>query len=119
MLNTSQELIFERYKYPLHAGEIKNATFSLDGVNLLCGDEIHIDALVVDNRFSEIKHSCRACAICTAATDLLVDELTGKAIQRIGEIDLEFMKDLIAIPLSPMRIKCALLPLETLKQAQV
>lgn len=115
MLNTAQELIFERYKHPRFAGELADVTHLADGANPLCGDEIHIDILVKEGVITDLRHKTRACAICTAAADLLAETLIGKAANTVTTT--EEMTEMVGIPLSAIRLKCALLPLETVNLA--
>ena len=117
MFNLAQEHIFDRYKNPQHAGEIEHADVRIEGANPVCGDEILITArFEEEGKCLEIKHKTRACAICTASADLLAEHLLGKTKKEIAAVDVEEVRELLGIPLSPLRLKCALLPLEALKQ---
>ncbi|MEI6477561.1 MAG: iron-sulfur cluster assembly scaffold protein [bacterium] len=117
MLNLAQELIFERYKQPLFGGTLKQADIRVDGANPVCGDEIHIDMRLDAGKIAEIRHSGRSCAICTASADLLAETWIGKSLKEIQATPVEEITGLIGIPLSPIRLKCALLPLETIRLA--
>lgn len=116
MFDPVQQIIFDRYKYPRQAGSLPGANFQAEGANLSCGDEIRLEALVEEGKFREMKHTCRACAICSASVDLLRDQIVGKTLQEASAISGSEILEILVIPLSPIRIKCALLPLETLKE---
>ena len=66
---------------------------------------------------SEIRFQGRGCAISQAAASLLTDEIAGKTLDEVRAFSKDDMLDLIGIPLdkNPVRIKCALLALKTLK----
>ena len=116
MLNAQQQEIYARYKQPEHGGHLEDATYRLDGANPLCGDEIHLDVLLdPEGRIARITHYCRACAICTAAADLLPELVGGMTLIEITSLDSSIVTDRLGINLSPTRLKCALLPLETLR----
>ena len=115
MFDLYREQILERSKQPHFGGHVDSFTHQADGENRSCGDEIHIELAVHDGVMTEIRHTTRACAICAASADLLAESLQGK---RTSELELwtpEKVVELLGIPLSPIRLKCALLPLETIK----
>lgn len=117
MLNQAQELIFERYKHPLFAGPVEGATHFAEGSNPVCGDELRIELRIADSTIQELRHQTRACAICTASADLLAESLQGEPLEGLAALDPEEAQAALGIPLSPVRLKCALLPLETIKLA--
>jgi nitrogen fixation NifU-like protein len=118
MFDIYQQQILERYKHPQHAGSVDGHAYGAEGSNHVCGDEIRWE-LNIDKQgmISDLKHVTRACAVCTASADLLADELLGKSKERISEANAKTIEEMLGIPLSPARLKCALLPLETLKEA--
>lgn len=110
-----REIILEHYKNPSNRGEIPNATLSHEEDNPLCGDRIHIDLLVKDGIVEDAKFSGRGCAISQASADMLLDEIKGKSLDEVQHLDKQAILDLIGIPLTPARLKCALLSLKVLK----
>lgn len=118
MFDLYQQQILDRYKHPQHAGTIEDPTHTAEGANHSCGDEItwHIKR-DQRGRVVDLKHITRACAVCTASADLLADEFLNQSDTTILQTDAEAVQNLLGIPLSPTRLKCALLPLETLKLA--
>lgn len=120
MFSLAQEILFDRYKNPQYAGELEIYDLKVEGANSICGDELIIFATRdIDGKFLTIKHRSRACAVCAASTELLIDYLLGKNLEEAREISTEKIQTMLDIPLSPLRLKCALLPLETLKQAEI
>lgn len=116
MFDLQQQEIFERYKHPRFSGSIEDATLTAEGVNQSCGDEVTIFLKLNDNIITNARHTCRACAICTASTDFLLEKLEGQPFTRVGEITTDECIESLGIPLSPTRLKCALLPLEALQR---
>ncbi|MDO8471886.1 MAG: iron-sulfur cluster assembly scaffold protein [bacterium] len=110
-----QEQILDHYHHPHNFGELKNPDERVEGANLSCGDEIVVTVNYDDDTVNEIGFSGNSCAICTAAASMLTDELIGKSVSEISDLKTKDILQLIGIELSPIRLKCALLPLETVK----
>jgi nitrogen fixation NifU-like protein len=78
---------------------------------------VRIDLQVADGVITDVRFKGRGCAISQASASLLTDELLGKTLDQVRAFSKDDLLDLIGIPLdkNPVRIKCALLPLKTLK----
>jgi nitrogen fixation NifU-like protein len=112
-----REVILEHYKHPHNAGTLEQPDISYEEHNPLCGDRIRIDLQVKSGIITDVRFQGRGCAISQASASLLTDELKGKSLDEARVISREDMLDLIGIPLdkNPVRIKCAMLALKTLK----
>jgi nitrogen fixation NifU-like protein len=110
-----QAQIIERSQHPLFGGALSHPTHTAEGANLSCGDEVRWQTEIENNTITALRHQSRACAICTASADLLAEHLQGKPLTEIKNTTAEDVQNLIGIPLSPIRLSCALLPIETLK----
>ena len=112
-----REIILEHYKHPHNAGTLEHPDISHEDNNPLCGDRIRIDLRIADGIVSDVRFQGRGCAISQASASLLTDEIKGMSIEALAAFSKEDMLDLIGIPLdkNPVRIKCALLALKTLK----
>lgn len=112
-----RENILEHYKHPHNFGELENPTISHEEHNPLCGDRVRIDLLVVDDVIQDVRFSGRGCAISQASASLLTDEIKGLPVEQAKAYGKEQLLELIGIPLdkNPVRLKCALLSLKTLK----
>lgn len=111
-----REQIIDLYENPLNFGELDPADFSYEEDNPLCGDVIRIDVRLDDNgRIAEAAWSGDGCAISQASASLLTEEIKGKTLTEVKEFPKEALLDLIGVPLSMARIKCALLSLKVLK----
>ena len=114
-----REVILDHYKNPRGHGVIEGADASAEGFNPLCGDEVSIyvqfapDGETID----EVKFSGRGCAISQASTSMLMEMAKGKTALEIAELPKEELLEEIGIPLTPIRLKCALLGLGVLKVA--
>ena len=114
-----REVILDHYKNPRGHGVIEDADAHADGVNPLCGDEVSIyvqfapDGETID----EVKFSGRGCAISQASTSMLMEMVKGRTAAEIAELPKEELLEEVGIPLTPVRLKCALLGLGVLKVA--
>ena len=114
-----REVILDHYKNPRGHGELEDADAHADGQNPLCGDEVSIfvrfgeDGETID----DIGFEGRGCAISQAATSMLTDLVKGRTATEVAALPKEELLDEIGIQLSPVRLKCAVLGLTTLKVA--
>jgi nitrogen fixation NifU-like protein len=64
-----------------------------------------------------VKFSGRGCAISQAATSMLMEMVSGRTADEVAALDKDELLAEIGVPLSPIRLKCAMLGLTTLKVA--
>jgi nitrogen fixation NifU-like protein len=114
-----REVILDHYKNPRGHGLIENADAQADGQNPLCGDEVSIYVAFGDDgdTIEEVKFSGRGCAISQAATSMLTEMVKGRSATEVATLPRDALLEEIGIPLTPVRLKCALLGLSTLKLA--
>ena len=114
-----REIILDHYKNPRGHGVMENADASADGQNPLCGDEVSIYVAFGEDgdTIDEVMFSGRGCAISQAATSMLMEMVAGKAASEVAAMPKEQLLEELGIPLTPVRLKCALLGLSTLKVA--
>jgi nitrogen fixation NifU-like protein len=114
-----REVILDHYKNPRGHGVIEDADAEAEGQNPLCGDEVAIYVAFGEDgeTIDEVKFSGRGCAISQAATSMLMEMVEGRTATEVGELSKEELLEEIGIPLTPIRLKCALLGLGVLKVA--
>jgi nitrogen fixation NifU-like protein len=113
-----RELILDHYKNPRNHGLLETADASAEGVNPLCGDEISVSVRLGENGVIEdVGFEGRGCAISQAATSMLTDLVKGKTADEVGSMPKEELLEELGIPLTPVRLKCAILGLGVLKLA--
>jgi nitrogen fixation NifU-like protein len=112
-----RDYILEHYRRPHNFGVLDRATASHEGANPLCGDRITVQVRVHDGKIDGIGFTGRGCAISQASASLLTDEVKGKSVDDATHLGSADVLDLLGIDISPARLKCALLSLETLQLA--
>jgi nitrogen fixation protein NifU and related proteins len=112
-----REVILDHYKNPRGHGVIEDADTVAEGQNPLCGDEVSIAIAFEGDTIADVKFQGRGCAISQAATSMLMDMVKGRTVQEVATMSREELLDEVGIPLSPVRLKCALLGLGVLKVA--
>ena len=112
-----RELILDHYKSPRHHGVLEDAHAHAEGQNPLCGDEVSMYVRFEGDVISDISFEGRGCAISQAATSMLTEIVKGRTAQDVAVLPKDELLEEIGIPLTPIRLKCALLGLGVLKVA--
>jgi nitrogen fixation protein NifU and related proteins len=114
-----REAILDHYKNPRGHGVIDDADASAEGQNPLCGDEVSIYVAFGEDgdTIEDVKFSGRGCAISQAATSMLTEMVKGRSAAQVASLPRDELLEEVGIPLTPIRLKCALLGLGTLKIA--
>ncbi len=114
-----REVILDHYKNPRGHGLLEHPDAEAEGQNPLCGDEVSIYVAFGDDgdTIDEVKFSGRGCAISQAATSMLTELVKGRSATEVATLPKDALLEEIGIPLTPVRLKCALLGLSTLKLA--
>jgi nitrogen fixation NifU-like protein len=112
-----RDYILEHYRRPHNFGVLEEPTATYEGANPLCGDRITMMLGIRDGTVAEVAFTGRGCAISQASASLLTDEIKGKPVQDVEKMTSTDLLDLLGIEISPARLKCALLSLDTLEHA--
>jgi nitrogen fixation NifU-like protein len=96
-----RENILDHYKRPRNFGRPDEFDLELDE----------------DDRVRRVSFEGKGCAISTAATSMLSEELDGKTREELLRLPRDFVLDLLGIEISATRMKCAMLGLKVVKSA--
>ena len=113
-----REVILDHYKAPRNHGVLEPHDAIAEGQNPLCGDEVTVSVRFGEGDVvEEVGFEGRGCAISQAATSMLTDLVKGRTAEEVSSMSKDELLEEIGIPLTPVRLKCALLGLTTLKLA--
>ncbi|MDA2936350.1 SUF system NifU family Fe-S cluster assembly protein [Patescibacteria group bacterium AH-259-L05] len=129
MSSIYHDILLDHYKNPRNFGNLKNANKKTTISNPVCGDKINMMVLIKNNKVNDIKFKGEGCVISTASTSLLTEYVKNKPLTAfckkamrdkktayIVTLDEDFILKMLNIHIGPVRLKCALLPLEALKK---
>ena len=130
-----KDVILDHFENPRNFGSIENAQIHEKGVNPLCGDELEIFMNIENGIVTEIKFQGKGCSISQSSASMMVEAIEGKtkeeAIGLIGKFKGMILEDkepdfieeyedlcsLNGVKKYPVRVKCAVLPWNTLEKA--
>lgn len=111
------ENIMDHFNSPRNLGKIKNPDIKHTGLNPFCGDQLEISVkLNREKEIADIKFEGRGCSISQASASMLTEAIKGKTLDQVKKLSKEDILDLLNIPIGPVRMKCALLGLDTLRE---
>jgi nitrogen fixation NifU-like protein len=127
-------VILEHYQSPRNRGVLPNPTVQAHSMNPLCGDEMSVTARIEGDRLVDAAYEARGCSISHASADMMADLIKGKTLAQVSNLCASFrnmMEDSVddvaselgdltalqSVRKYPVRIKCALLPWNTLIEA--
>lgn len=113
-----QDHILDHYESPYNRRTLEHPTLELRDLNPLCGDEVRIQACLDDHGcLAQVGFDGKGCIISLAAASMLMEAVEGKTLTEVKQMDRQEMLDLLGVPLTTMRVKCAMLALRTLQKA--
>ena len=140
-----REIILDHYRSPRNRGELPTPpAHKVEGFNPLCGDEVTVYLDVEDGILKDIKMTGHGCSISQSSSSLMSGAVKGKPLEQVqatidtfkqlmtvhesslskdverdDEVDLRKLGELAALQgvvKFPVRIKCAVLAWNTLRQ---
>ncbi len=128
-----QQVIIDHNHNPRNFHEIEHPSHSAKGHNPLCGDKIDIYLTIKDGIITEVSFMGSGCAISKASSSLMTEALLGKSITEANKL-FNSVHDMITKGITdadnigklavlsgvhkfPARVKCAILPWHTMKNA--
>jgi nitrogen fixation protein NifU and related proteins len=128
-----REVILDHYRKPRNRGELADATYRLEGMNPVCGDEIYLDVEIDGGRLAAMAFRGQGCSISQSSASMMTQRLTGHTIAEARSVaaevramlvdgltpagDVGDLEALAGVAKFPARVKCALLGWNVLQQA--
>ena len=128
-----QQVIIDHNHNPRNFHEIEHPSHSAKGYNPLCGDKIDVYLTIRDDVITEVSFTGSGCAISKASSSLMTEALMGKTVVEAQKLfdsvrnmvtsgktdadDIGKLAVLSGVHKFPARVKCAILPWHTMKNA--
>lgn len=110
--------ILDHYRHPRCHGTIERPDARVEDANPLCGDKLRMDFRFVDGRVAEVRFSGTGCSISQASASMVCEAIEGKTLDEVKALTRQDILDLLGVDdLGPVRSKCAMLALKTVKAA--
>lgn len=116
MSDLYREKILDHYGNPRNEGALEKADISYERDNPVCGDVVRLDIKLEARRVSDVKFSGQGCVISMASASMLTEEIKGKTIPELLEMDEEDVLEMLGVELGPSRMHCGMLPLRVLQE---
>ncbi len=128
-----REVILDHYRSPRNRGQLEDAGIVVELNNPLCGDEITLYLALEGDVVKDVRFDGRGCSISQSSASMMTEAVMGKsaaeAVDLINrfkgmmrseitadEADLGDLEALQGVAKFPVRIKCAVLSWEALRQ---
>ena len=126
-----RELIIDHYRRPRNYRSLLQPTLRLEGINPVCGDEVILTVAIEDGVIEALGFGGRGCSISQASASMMSDEVEGRPISEALAVADRFrammveggapdglgdLEALQGVANYPVRVKCALLAWNVLRQ---
>ena len=110
-----RENILDHYRNPHNSRLLKDPDISHLELNPLCGDQIHLFLKIQNSSIHDAAFQGIGCAISQASASMLTDRIKGMTVDHARRMGREDIIAMLGIPISTVRMKCALLSLKALQ----
>lgn len=118
MDNMYREYILDHGTNPRNRGVLTPADIDHEEKNHLCGDRLRLTIQFdADHRIAALNWDGEGCVISQATASMLSEDLIGQTVNDLASLTRQDVLDLLGIPLTMNREKCALLSLRVIKTA--
>jgi len=130
-----REIILDHYQSPRGRGEMTDPSVRVHGHNPLCGDEVDVMLKIDDGKVVDVMFNGRGCSISQASASMMTEGVEGLSDEDVDELvggfremmvgsgsleglnGNEELEALQGVKKYPVRVKCAMLPWNALREA--
>lgn len=109
--------ILSHHRHPQNYGLRPDFDLETQGLNTFCGDSMTVRLKFRGDTITDVSFESDSCVVSRAAASLCSEYIKGKTRDEIYAIPYEKIAKLLQISLTPSRMKCATLFLDTIRQA--
>lgn len=110
--------IWELSKDSPYMAKMNDADLRLEGENASCGDWLEISLRMRGRKITAAQFLHKGCALSAVGASVLCEYLEGKTLAAARNITPKKQLALFGAPVSPARLACVLLPLETVRRGK-
>ncbi len=108
--------LLKHFKNPKFVKDVKNPDGIGEVGNVACGDIMHLEIKVKDNKIEDIGFKTFGCAAAIASSDVVCEIAKGKTLEQAKKITKDdIIKKLGGMP--PIKVHCSVLGIQALKKA--
>lgn len=127
-----REVILDHYRRPRNRGSLAQATCHAEGMNPVCGDEVRLDLRVDNGLIEDVSFDGQGCSISQSSASMMTEGVKGRPLADAEALQQQFrammlgraapgpelgdLEALQGVTKFPIRIKCALLPWNVLRE---
>lgn len=106
-----QDRIQDYYRRKPMAGKPEGTTHSAMAHNPLCGDVVILHLVITNGQAIQAGVQAEGCVLSVASAHMIAEQLVGKKIEELKNLDNLWVQQLIGLELGPNRLRCATLSL--------
>lgn len=110
------QVILDHFRHPRNYGSLPASDITYEDLNPLCGDRIRIELQLLNDVVESARFKGDGCAISIAAASLLTELVVGSTLKEIESLSNDTLLEALESDIQPVRLQCALLPLDVLRQ---
>ena len=110
-----REHVLDHYRHPRCHGTLEAPDLAYEDANPLCGDRLRMEFRIRDGRIEQVRFSGIGCSISQASASMLCERVEGLELEEAKRLGKDDVLELLGLELGPVRLKCALLALKTMK----
>jgi nitrogen fixation NifU-like protein len=85
--------VLDHFRNPRNAGELSEATATVEVSNPVCGDILKLSARIVNGHIEEARCLCRGCTTAIACASFLTEQISGRTIAEARAITAESLSE--------------------------
>ncbi len=109
------DYLLDHFESPYHKSTLETATHTYHEQSKISGDWIELQLQISDNRIEQAFFQGQGSIVTQAAASILCQYIEGKSTTEIHNLQAQTLLDLLRVPLTANRQRCALLGFKALK----
>lgn len=111
-----RDKLLDHYHNPRNFGLKDGFDIEVKGNNPLCGDRLTIRLKTKDSVIEDVSFDGDGCAVSVASASIFLDSAMGMTLDAVKNFSENDLIKMLGVEISPARIKCATLVLDTIKK---